>query len=345
MRKAIYPAVLFVLAAAAVTFAALYYRQAAESRKPRAFHSNNRVWLLSGDEHLFEVTERTFDADGLFGFVEGRTRWTRVGGPHTLYSGVFVGAELKSAISDEEEIIGVLNGTTATAYPLRVLAHHQVVNDETQEPPVLVYYGNNSRTAAAFQCAKREAGLCFGCTGFLYKNVDLLYDLATESLFLPMTGSFVAGQRLGESVAAAPSAVMTLAEWRKLYPSTRVMTENTGVKSARYPREDVLGKPFTFRTRFKADPLTPSRDIEDAEPVIAVSDGWERAVVPFSPARRAGRREVSFDLAGKEYTAHFTEDFKWAWVTDASGRLAPSMRTLYRIYVSIRRDAAVVEAR
>jgi hypothetical protein len=330
-----------VLAAVTATFALLYYNTLEDQMQMKFVRSRDQQWLVSGGKHAFDVTQRTFDVIGLLAYQEGIDKWMPVGGPKSSLYPVMVAKDIRTGISDEDYVIGVVSGGTATAYPLKVVARHQNVIDGTQDPPVNVYFGNGSRTAAAFSGAGKPATY-FGCTGFLYKNVDLLYDYATESLFVPLTGAFAAGERLGERVEILPSAVLPLGEWRKLYPESRLMTDYTGLKALMYPRKDVLGEKMEFKTRLRR---TGGDSYADEEPVVAVSQGWESAVVPFAAAREAGRREVPVEVAGKRYTAHFTEDFKGAWVTDEGGGLAPAERTTYRIYVSVRPEAKTAEVK
>jgi hypothetical protein len=173
----------------------------------------------------------------------------------------------------------------------------------------------------------------------LYKNVDLLYDHATESLFLPLTGTFVSGSRLGSSLRILPSAVVTLGQWRKLYPATRVMTDNTGMKTTRYPKRDILSEPLSFKTAFKA---ALDASLPDSAPVVAIWQGWDGVLVPLAAAA-GGKREAGVTLDGRAYTVHFTDGTGGAYVTDESGELTGSVRSVYRICASIRRGSKVAE--
>mgnify|MGYP001210700301 CR=1 FL=1 len=361
MKKTLNYGIMFVLAGAAALFAFLYFSHEKEAASQHTYLNKGRLYLLSGQKQLFDITERSFDAIGLFGFREGCNKWVPVGAPKSNYRPVFVPSNIKCAIADDEGVIGVLNGDTATAYPLRVLVEHQIVNDDKQSPPVTVYFGGNSHTAAAFSTPATdktvilrsedespsvvvEAETCdyLACTGFLYKNVDMLYDLASESMFVPVTGMFAAGDRIGERLRILPSAVMTLGQWRKMYPDTRVMIENTGLKSIRYPRRDVMAERLSLKARFAARADSPYKDNES---IISISDGWDAVAVVFSDARRAGKHEIACTLGGREYVAHFSEDYNAAWITDNAGKLSPSVRSIYRPVISLWRTGNLTIAR
>lgn len=67
----------------------------------------------------------------------------------------------------------------------------------------------------------------FGTTGYTYKRTFVLYDRKTESLWYPMgdhSFTAVSGPRQGEKIPyLQESGVMSLGEWRKMHPDTRVL--------------------------------------------------------------------------------------------------------------------------
>jgi hypothetical protein len=241
-------------------------------------------------------------------------------------------------LADADYVIGVVNGGVSTAYPLKILAVHQVVNDSTQQPPVAVYFGNSSRTAAAFNAEDDGAPLAFGSSGYLYDNVDLLFDIDTESFFLPLTGMFVSGEKIGRRLTALPCAVMPLAGWRALYPDSRLMSDNTGAPDASYPRNDVFAKPLTLKTLLGG----VSEAYDRTAPVIAmVADGDDAVAIPFPAAKSRGKTQYPFSFDGCSYVARFADDWNTAWITDPSGTLVPSVRTVWHVYAGLVPKGAV----
>jgi hypothetical protein len=296
--------------------------------------------LLSA-RHLFDITDRAFDLAGIVGYADGMDKWAPIGGPKTAFSPNFTAASRTTTVSDSEYVIGVVNGGLATAYPLRVLAAHQVVNDASQNPPVLVYYGTMSHTASAFAAVAAGAGVSFACTGYLYGNVDLLFAYGEEDCFAPLPGFFATGKRAGQRLEALPCGVMPLGQWRKLYPESRLMTENTGVPSQRYPREDVLARPVSVKVRATAASATYADDA----PVLIICDVWDSLVVPFPAAKAAGKTDFRVTFRDRQLTVHFLDDWKAAYATDASGALAPSARSVWQVYWGMFPEGKVAEAR
>ncbi|NOX58356.1 MAG: DUF3179 domain-containing protein [Planctomycetes bacterium] len=67
----------------------------------------------------------------------------------------------------------------------------------------------------------------FGVSGFVYKNVFLIYDKRTQSLWYPLDDekwTAISGPRKGETIPfiAEPPPV-SLGEWRKKHPNTKVL--------------------------------------------------------------------------------------------------------------------------
>ncbi len=67
----------------------------------------------------------------------------------------------------------------------------------------------------------------FGVSGYVHKDVFLIFDRKTESLWYPLDHiqwTAVAGPRKGETIPfSAKPPVVTLGEWRKQHPNTVVL--------------------------------------------------------------------------------------------------------------------------
>lgn len=73
----------------------------------------------------------------------------------------------------------------------------------------------------------------FGVSGYVHKNVFLIFDRKTESLWYPLDDTkwtALSGPRKGETIPfLAEPGIVTLGEWRKQHPNTKVLL---GSKSA-----------------------------------------------------------------------------------------------------------------
>lgn len=67
----------------------------------------------------------------------------------------------------------------------------------------------------------------FGTTGYTYNNIFLLYDRHSDTVWYPLDdGAFdgIGGTLLGHKIPfITKPPIMTLAEWRELYPETLVL--------------------------------------------------------------------------------------------------------------------------
>ena len=67
----------------------------------------------------------------------------------------------------------------------------------------------------------------FGVSGYVYKDVFLIFDRRTESLWYPLDDTqwtAVSGPRKGETFPfIGETPVVTLGEWRKKHPNTKVL--------------------------------------------------------------------------------------------------------------------------
>ena len=67
----------------------------------------------------------------------------------------------------------------------------------------------------------------FGVSGYVYKNVFLIYDRRTESLWWPLDDdkwTALSGPRKGETIPFIEKpAPVSLGKWRAKHPNTRVL--------------------------------------------------------------------------------------------------------------------------
>ncbi len=347
MKRFLYLGLVFVLVVVAATYALLYYDRAADEGTSKVFAGEGKVWLLSGESHIFDITNRAISVQKwLFGFGDGVEHWAAVGSGQSDFRPHMSKSTRSDTMLDSEYVVGVVSNGVATAYPMKILAAHQVIDDDTQDPAVTVYYGNVSHAAAAFQAGPGGQPVTMASSGFLYRNVDLLYDLATESLFMPTEGRFVAGDRLGERARFLPCAVVPLGKWRQMYPDSRLMTENTGVPSVTYPRQDVLAKPLALKMKPRlSGPLARYGDDAGVIVLPPSAEGDGEALIPLPEGRALGRETAAFDFEGAAYTVHFADGFKAAWVTDEAGALVPSMRCAWAVAATNMPESKVADLR
>jgi Protein of unknown function (DUF3179) len=121
-------------------------------------------------------------------------------------------------------VIGVSIAGAARAYPVKLLALHEVVNDVVGDRPIVVTWCPLCSSALVFD--RRAAGktLTFGVSGFLYQANQVLYDLQTRSLWSQLAEGALTGAMRGHRLTRLPAVEQPWSAWRAAHPTTRVLS-------------------------------------------------------------------------------------------------------------------------
>ncbi|MDQ3455333.1 MAG: DUF3179 domain-containing protein [Actinomycetota bacterium] len=163
-------------------------------------------------------------------------------------------------LTPDEPVLAPAIGTTARAYPVRILIWHEIVNDSIDGRPVAVTYCPLCNSALAFDRRLGDRLLTFGTSGLLYRSDLVMYDRQTESLFSQIEGRAIAGVLAGAELERIPVQTVTWAQWRAANPDGWVLSRDTGAQRdyganpyTGYDSPD--GSPFLFQG--EPDPRLP----------------------------------------------------------------------------------------
>lgn len=194
-------------------------------------------------------------------------------------------------LNPEDRIIGVKMGGEARAYPLRIMAWHECVNDSIGDQPFLVTYCPLCDSTAVFD--RRVGGeiLEFGVSGFLYQSNLLFFNRRDhpeeESLWCQLMGQAVSGPLSETRLRPLSYQLVTWGHWRARYPDSRVLSLQTGHKR-NYDQNfyaDYAAQPGLYY------PVDHSRNLFDLkEPVIGVRAGETTKAYPFHRMDKQVRR-------------------------------------------------------
>ena len=180
-----------------------------------------------------------------------------------------------AGLLDQDRVLGVVVNGAARAYPFPVMWWHEVVNDTLGGEPILVTYCPLTGTGIAF--SRRVGGQTreFGVSGLLYRSNLIMFDRETESLWNQMLLGSQCGVERGNGMARIPIVETTLEHWKRLHPTTTVMTTNTGVDRdyTTYPYGDYRSLD-NEQVPFLADGVTWTMLLLPKELVLGVIDGW-----------------------------------------------------------------------
>jgi hypothetical protein len=202
-------------------------------------------------------------------------------------------AEAAPLLPASSQVIGLERGGEARAYPVDVLALHEVVNDVVGGDPIAVSWCPLCATGLGFDRRVRGRTLQFGVSGFLYKANLVLFDRETGSLWSQLLGGAITGRFRGVPLRRVPLVQTTWAEWKRVHPETGVLSL----------RRDPLGERFTSPGSY-----TTPRGIEETNSPYGA---YVSKVPVYFPRTVRGIPEASLvlgvSLAGREKAWPLTE--------------------------------------
>lgn len=140
----------------------------------------------------------------------------------------FVGADAAGFMDDDDLVLGITAAGVERAYPTFILNRHEIVNDVIAGTPVAVTWCPLCGSGLAFERVVAGAAVEFGVSGVLNESDLVMYDRKTESLWQQISGRAFIGPSRGRTLTAYPTAMTTWGEWRRVHPTTEVLSTETG---------------------------------------------------------------------------------------------------------------------
>jgi len=131
-------------------------------------------------------------------------------------------ADVDPTLPDDAAVLGVARDGRARAYPLRILNHHEIVNDDFGGP-IAVTYCVLCGSAVTFERRVGGEPTTFGVSGKLWRADLVMYDDRSESLWSQLLATAINGPRTGDELVLLPTTLTTWGEWRETNPGTRVL--------------------------------------------------------------------------------------------------------------------------
>ncbi|MFD2570833.1 DUF3179 domain-containing (seleno)protein [Spirosoma soli] len=119
-------------------------------------------------------------------------------------------------------VLGFESVGQATAYPIQLIGYHHQVRDTVGGQPIMVTYCTVCRTGRVFSPLVDGQADEFRLVGMDHFNA-MFEDKRTGTWWRQATGEAVIGPLRGKAVAELTARQMTLREWAKEYPNTRVL--------------------------------------------------------------------------------------------------------------------------
>lgn len=235
-----------------------------------------------------------------------------------------VGAGEATFLLDDDEIIGIVFGGEARAYPLAILDYHEIINDAVGGREVAVTYCPLCDSSVVVDRAAGEGTAReFGVSGKLYNSNVLMFDRRTEgveSLWTQMGSIGVSGPGADKRLNRLPMEVTTWGSWRERHPQTTVLSDQTGHRRA-YNRSVYANYFASEQLMFAVEPLDDR--LPAKTPILGVaSSGGARAYTNPSGIGASVRRErlgdAEYDLiidgvSGRLRIDNVVGDIEWCY--------------------------------
>lgn len=252
----------------------------------------------------------------------------------------FLTAHEATYLKENDRILGMVEGTTAKAYPVNILNWHEIVNDRINGKPVVVTFCPLCGTGIAFAGSIKGREMTFGVSGLLYQSDLLMYDHQTESLWSQISMEAVAGPLTGIKLHHLFLEHTTWGEWRRAHPQTLVLSRNTGYHR-NYNRDPYLG--YAQRAEIMFPTNHSDARYHPKEWVVGVEVGGVSKAYPFAELRQT-TGVVRDTVNGTPLTVLFQADTQSAKILDAKGTPFPSVMAYWFAWVAFHPDTKVFTA-
>lgn len=162
-----------------------------------------------------------------------------------------------STFHAQEEVLGVLVGNAARAYPVSLLAQHHAVNDVLGGTPIVVTYCILCSSGVVFDPTIDGRRLTFGVDG-AWRGTATLYDHQTESIWMQVSGACISGKLAGRSLRPLLGCRHTTwGEWLGAHPNTELMLPLSQEQGGLHPDRYQTGGRSTVGSPFVPDEIAP----------------------------------------------------------------------------------------
>ncbi|HEY4230221.1 MAG TPA: DUF3179 domain-containing (seleno)protein [Thermoanaerobaculia bacterium] len=192
----------------------------------------------------------------------------------------------------DEKVLGVVVAVgSPRMYPIGLLDHYEVINDESDGVPYVVARCALTDFAGALDRRVGGRTLTFENSGALWRDMLVLRDKETGTYWSPATGAALSGPLEGERLQLLPGAVVTTADaWEELNPETACL--DTGEQTAVSLQLKLYG---TSSMEGLSGKKIEDRRYAPKDRVFVVAEGGQ--AVAFSAAELKKRKSATVSLA------------------------------------------------
>lgn len=124
---------------------------------------------------------------------------------------------------DDEVVLGVIANGEAVAYPLRIIARHELANDTVGGDELAIVYCTLCRSAIVYERTIDGQVVQFLTSGLLSNSNKIMLDVETQTLWSHLRGTGIGGTHLGTELSVRAVNHMRWSDWVAENPDTDVL--------------------------------------------------------------------------------------------------------------------------
>ncbi|MBR9681679.1 MAG: DUF3179 domain-containing protein [Candidatus Altiarchaeota archaeon] len=140
----------------------------------------------------------------------------------------YVSVDEAEKYMDNNDVVFLIEATTAKIFPRKIMVWHEVVNDDVDGIPVSLTYCPLTGSAIGFVGNLSGYSTTLGTSGKLVNSNLVLYDRATNSNWPQILGTAIDGSQKGRELTHVPIIWTTWELAKTKYPGAKVLSEKTG---------------------------------------------------------------------------------------------------------------------
>lgn len=203
-------------------------------------------------------------------------------------------AEADTWLLPNDVVFGVAQDNLIAAYPQRILVWHEIVNEKINNNPIIISYCPLTGTAIGYN------GGPFGVSGKLLNSNLIMYDRLTDSYWPQILGEAISGPSNGSTLSSFPVIWTTWEKWKKAFPSTKVLSQDTGYIRDYSPESDPYGSYVMENGSYYTSdeviftPLHEDKRLSPKTVIVGIRDGQGNALAIEKGYLRKNKKVESF---------------------------------------------------
>ena len=256
----------------------------------------------------------------------------------SIDSPLFVAAADADFLEPDDRVLGITHGERSKAYPVRILNHHEIVNDWINEQPVVVTYCPLCGSGVAFSGTVDGSELTFGVSGLLYNSDVLLYDRKTGSLWSQIAGKSINGPLKGSKLVQWPLQHTTWENWLQRHPDTQVLSTNTGFAFIDYDSDPYRQYRNSSRLWFSVS--NKDKRLRNKDWVLGVTVGEEFRAYPFRSLKKY-ESPIEDRIGDIAITIQFDSKHQTVAALDQDGKHLQSIQLYWFAWAAFHPDTSI----